>query len=94
MDENDVMVRERITALESSYAALLKRVDHIEELIESVQKMTVEIQHMREDLNCVAEKVENIESKPARNWDTLVSAVLGALAGGICTMIVTMLFGG
>ncbi len=56
MDENDVMVRERITALESSYAALLKRVDHIEELIESVQKMTVEIQHMREVLHCFAEK--------------------------------------
>ncbi|MBP3855445.1 MAG: hypothetical protein IK990_07545 [Ruminiclostridium sp.] len=92
MDENTVMLRERVTALESSYAALLKRVDHIEELVESVQKMTVEIQHMREELNGIGEKVENIEQVPAKHWQTLVSAVLGALAGGICTMILTMLF--
>ena len=34
MDENDVQVRERLTALESSYKSLHKRVDKQEELID------------------------------------------------------------
>ncbi|MBO6303165.1 MAG: hypothetical protein J6N15_12090 [Ruminiclostridium sp.] len=94
MDENDVMIRERITALESAYKSLQRRVGHIEELIESVQKMTVEMQHMREDINRMSEGLSELESKPARRWESVVSAVLGALAGGLGTAIITLIIGG
>ena len=88
------MIRERLTALESSCAALQKRLDHIEELVESVQKMTVEMQHMREDLNRMAAELTDIESKPAKRWETIISALLGAVAGGMGTMLLSVILGG
>ena len=94
MEENEIQMRERITAVESSCKSLHKRVDHIEELVESVQKMTVELQHMREDINKVSEKVDEIEKKPAKLWSTVITAIISALAGGVGTLIVTNLIGG
>lgn len=68
--------------------------DHIEELVESVQKMTVELQHMREDINKVAEKVDEIEKKPAKNWQTIVTGLISAVVGGAGALIVEKLIGG
>ena len=88
------MIRERLTALESSCSILQKRVDHVELLVESVQKMTVEMQHMREDLNRMAAELTDMENKPAKRWETIVSALLGALAGGLGTMLLSVISGG
>lgn len=87
-------VYERLTALESSQKSLHKRVDHIEELVESVQRMTVEIQHMREDLNRLGQQVNEIEQKPAKRWESVIAAVIGAFAGGGVTMLLTKFIGG
>ena len=87
-------VYERLTECESSVKSLHKRVDHIEQLVESVQKMTVEIQHMREDINKLGEKVDDIEQKPAKRWDSIVAALIGAVTGGIGTALITLLLGG
>lgn len=87
-------VYERLTALESSEKSLHKRVDHIEELVESVQKMTVELQHMREDINRLGEKVEDIEQKPAKRWESVIAAIIGAFAGGGATMLISRFLGG
>lgn len=94
MDGKEKEIFERLTALESSYKSLHKRLDHIEQLVESVQKMTLEMQHMREDLNEITENIENIKNKPAQLWETLITAVLSALGGGIVTFIVTKISGG
>lgn len=94
MEENEIQLRERLTAVESSLKSLHKRVDHIEELVESVQKMTVELQHMREDINKVAEKVDEIEKKPAKNWQTIVTGLISAVVGGAGALIVEKLIGG
>lgn len=94
MEENEIQLRERLTAVESSLKSLHKRVDHIEELVESVQKMTVELQHMREDINKVAEKVDEIEKKPAKNWQTIVTGLISAIVGGAGALFVEKLIGG
>lgn len=94
MEENEIQLRERLTAVESSLKSLHKRVDHIEELVESVQKMTIELQHMREDINKVAEKVDEIEKKPAKNWQTIVTGLISAVVGGAGALIVEKLIGG
>ncbi len=88
------MIRERLAAVESACSSLQKRLDHIEELVESVQKMTVEMQHMREDLNRMAAELTDIESKPAKRWETIISTLLGAVAGGMGTMLLSVILGG
>lgn len=101
MEENDVMVRERVTALESSVKSLHKRLDYHETLIEKMQeevnttqRLLVEMKHMREDINKIAEKVDEIEKKPAKNWQTIVTGLISAIVGGLGTLIVTKLIGG
>ena len=94
MENAEKEIFERLTALESSYKSLHKRLDHIEDLVQSVQKMTVEMQHMREDLNEITEKIDTIEKKPAKMWDTILTAVLSAFGGGIITFITTKIIGG
>ena len=94
MGECEKEVFERLTAVESSLKSLHKRVDHIEELVENVQRLTVEMQHMREDLNTIGEKVEQIEQKPAKRWDGLITSVISALSGGILGMLLSKFIGG
>lgn len=94
MDENDVQVRERLTAVESSVNSLHKRVDKQEDLIDNIRNMVIEIKNMREDINRIDGKVTEIESKPAKRWEALLSAIIGAVAGGIGTFILTKIIGG
>lgn len=94
MDLDVKEVYERLTALESSQKSLHKRVDHIEELVESVQRMTVEIQHLREDFNHMSDTVDELNQRPAKRWDAVIAAVIGAIAGGGGTMILTKIIGG
>ena len=94
MDENDVMVRERLTAVESSCKSLHKRVDHIEELVESVQRIAIEVQHMREDLNSVSRTVDELEAKPAKRWDLLITALISAAVSGGFSIWLSHFIGG
>ena len=94
MDENDVQVRERLTAVESSLKSLHRRVDHIEELVENVHEMTVEVKHMREELNGVTTEVSELKSKPAKRWDVLITALISATGSGILGFVISKLIGG
>ena len=87
-------IYERLTALESSVKSLHKRQDHSDELVESMYKMATEIEHMRKDLNSVVVKVEELESKPTKRWESIIGALIGAFAGGLGTFIITKLIGG
>lgn len=98
-DEKEVW--ERITALESSYKSEHKRLDRLEEVIDIMQKQVntsesiiVEIKHIREDLNGVAEKVNEIEDKPQKRLETFLAAAISALASGVIGFIVAKLIGG
>lgn len=94
MDENDVQVRERLTAVESLVRSLHKRVDKQEDLLENIRSMVIEMKNMREDINRLDGKVTDIENKPRKWWDTLIGAMIGAVGGGAVTFIFTKLIGG
>lgn len=94
MNDNEKEIFERLTAAESSVRSLHKRVDRHDALIESIQNMTLELKHMREDVNKVAEAVEELEKKPAKKWDGLITAIIAAIGGGIGGAILTAIIGG
>ena len=94
METNEKEIFERLTAVEQSVLSLRERVDHIEQLVESVQKMTVEIQHMREDFNKLGKDVDDIRQKPAKRWDNIISGIIGAVAGGVGTALISLFLGG
>ena len=94
METNEKEIFERLTAVEQSLKSLHKRQDHSDELIKSVYEMAVEVKNMRETLNNVVEQVEEVRNKPAKRWDSIVAALIGAFAGGLGTAIISLLLGG
>ena len=101
MEEREKEIFERITAAESSVRSLHKRVDRHDALIESIQNMTNEIKHMREDetetskdVAAVAKRVSEIEAKPAKKWESVVSTIVTTVAAALAGGVVGMLLGG
>lgn len=95
MDERDEKeMLQRLTIVEQSAKSAHHRLDRMDELIQNIQTLTVEMRHMREDISSYATRIEAIEDKPAKRWDGVVSGILGALAGGLGTYVVTMIIGG
>lgn len=91
METNEKEIFERLTAVEQSLKSLHKRQDRSDELVKSVYEMTVEMKNMREDLNSIAEKVEDIEQKPAKRWESVIAGIIGAIAGGVGTAIISII---
>ena len=46
---------------------------------------------MREDVNDITERVDEIEKKPNKRYETVVTAVITALVGGLIGYCVKML---
>lgn len=88
MDNFEKEIVERITAVEQSVKSLHKRQDHSDQLVESVAKMASKMEHMSKELDDVAEKVNDLESKPAKRWESVIAAIIGAFAGGIGTALI------
>lgn len=91
MESSEKEIFERLTAVEQSLISLQKRQDHSDELIKSIYEMSIEIKNMREDINGITEKVEQIEQKPAKRWEAVIAALIGAVGGSAGTAIITLI---
>ena len=77
-----------------------RRIDKVETDIEkltgltiSVERMAVSMKSMTDELKTQGKRLEAIESRPSKRWDTIVSGILGAVAGAIGAGIVAALAG-
>lgn len=96
MNENEII--KAITECEQRAKSNSRRLDDVEkhldnmnDLIRAVHDVATEVKYMRQDLDKLNSKVEVIENKPAKRWETIattaltviVSAVIGFfIAGG------------
>lgn len=60
-------------------------VDEIHKMGESIVEMTAEMRHTNKDIGEIKVKVETLEEKPAKRWDTVITVIITALASGIIT---------
>lgn len=79
MDELKIV--ERIATIEQDNKAINRRLGNLEKLTESVHTMAVEMKSMREDANSITERVEEIERRPAKRYETFVAALITAVVG-------------
>ena len=75
---------------------LAGKIDAINKLAVSVERLVIENQHQTEtikelksDVSGLGEKVEAIEQKPAKKWDGLTEKVLWAFVAAAITFILT-----
>lgn len=74
MDEEHERLSHRLTAVEES-------VREIGRLTVSVEKMAVSMETMSKEQAKMSERLQVIEEKPVKRWDTIVSAIITGLVG-------------
>ena len=60
---------ERLTAVEQSTKSAHHRIDGIEKLTESVHIIATETKAMREDVNDITSRVDEIEKRPTKRYE-------------------------
>lgn len=89
---------ERLTAGEASIKSAHHRIDNLEKLIESVNQMAIsinqivtELKAMRVDVNDVTGRVEDMEKKPIKRYETVITAILTAICGGVVGYLLSLI---
>lgn len=74
---------ERLVKVEENTKSAHKRIDRIENLLETNNKLVTnveiiatEMKAMREDVNKMDSRLNAIEDKPAKNWENLIKIIL------------------
>lgn len=73
--------RERLAKLEQDSKSVHHRLDNLEGLVESVHVIATETKAMREDMNSLTGRIEEIEQRPQRRYDTVITALITAVIG-------------
>ena len=79
--DNEAELRERIATLEQDKRSVHHRLDNLESLTESVHIIATETKAMRSDVNDITQRVEEIERRPSRRYETVITAVITAVIG-------------
>ena len=89
---------ERLTKGEESIKSAHKRIDAFEKLAESVQDIALstnllatETKALREDYERADKRIEDLEEKPVKRYETFVTASISSLATGVVGYILGML---
>ena len=91
MEVDDKELWERLTVVEQSTKSAHHRIDTLDKLTESVHIIATETKAMREDVNDITERVDEIEKKPNKRYETVVGAIITVLVGAVIGYIVKML---
>ena len=89
--ENEKEVWERLTAVEQSTKSAHHRIDTLDKLTESVHIIATETKAMREDVNDITSRVDEIEKRPTKRYETVVGAIITVLVGAVIGYVVQML---
>ena len=79
MDE--IKVIERLATVEQENKSFNRRLGNLEKLTESVHTIANEIKNMRGDVHDITQRVNEIEKKPSKRWETVITALITALVG-------------
>lgn len=79
--DNEATIRERLAKLEQDGKSVHHRLDNLEGLVESVHIIATETKAMREDVNDITQRVDEIERRPSKRYETIITAVITAVIG-------------
>ena len=88
-------IGQAIARQEEQIKGLARRMDNLEKLTESVNKLAISVERLTSQQQTTETRVESltaevseIRDKPGKRWDTAVAAVISALIGaGIALLI-------
>lgn len=77
----EIQIRENVARHEQDLKSVHHRLDNLEKLTESVHIIATELKAMREDVNDITERVDEIERRPQKRYDTIITAVITTVIG-------------
>lgn len=90
---------ERLTAGESSIKSAHHRIDALQEMSKSIQDLALattqiaaETKALREDYEKADKRIETLESKPIKRYETIITAILTAICGGLVGYLLSFIF--
>lgn len=88
MNENEII--KAITECEQRAKTNSRRLDDVEkhvdgmnDLIGTLHDLAMEVKYMRQDIDKLNSKVEVIENKPAKRWETIVTTALTVIVSAV-----------
>lgn len=89
---------ERLTAGEQSIKSAHHRIDSLEKIANSVHEMSIstnqtvtEIKALREDFKRADERIDKLEEKPVKRYETVVTTLITALCSGVVGYMVSII---
>lgn len=76
-------VTESVKSAHHRLDSLEKQVEEIRTLAASLEGTNRDVKHLRDDVREIKEDVKSVISRPARQWDKLVAALLAAIASAL-----------
>lgn len=80
---------------EEQIKGLAKRMDNLEKLTESVNKLAISVERLTaqqaatdSQIVTLTGDVNEIKTKPAKRWDTVIAAIISALVGAGITLLI------
>ena len=93
MDTQDIGAA--LARQEEQIKGLARRMDNLEKLTESVNKLAISVERLTAqqastdtEIETLTGKVNELEAKPAKRWDTVIAAVISALIGAGITLLI------
>lgn len=85
IDEENNRQNHRLTNLETGQT-------QISELVASVKVLAVNMETMSEELKKQGARLADIEAKPAKRWDTVVTSIMTGVIGFLLSMLMSGVF--
>lgn len=79
----DINYAEKIAHIEESLKSAHKRIDEQDRLTRSVYELAASIKTMQRDLTGIADRMKEIEERPAKRWEYVAAAVITTLIGAV-----------
>lgn len=81
MENFKIDVVNKVAHIEESLKSAHKRIDSIDELTKSVYELASSIKTMQHDISDMSGRIKEIEEKPAKRWDLIVTSSLTTVVG-------------
>ncbi|MBO5286935.1 MAG: hypothetical protein J6B34_02295 [Clostridia bacterium] len=97
MDNEQIVLErheQRLIALEHDVTDLKAVQGEIRTMNEALATLTNELKHTNEHLNRHEEKIDAIEGQPQMRMQQIATAITGALAGGLVSLVIGAILGG
>jgi F0F1-type ATP synthase assembly protein I len=95
---NEIEITKELTNHDENIKSLKRRMDKVEEQSKAINNLTMSVKELAINMNTMNEKQEEqgkrlaeLEAKPARRWEQIVSLIITTLVGALLGYLLSRL---